>query len=105
VEFNRRYKLLGAVLERDREIIFAPLLDELHDKLLEENVAMMAQVIRRGVEDGSLRPIDPEKAALIIFVAGWTLFGQQRVSYAEILPVLAEITWRVSSHAEGSVSR
>jgi AcrR family transcriptional regulator len=93
VEFNRRYKLLGAVLERDREIIFAPLLDELHDKLLEENVAMMAEAIRQGVEDGSLRPVDPEKAALIVFVAGRTLFGQQRIPYAEILPVLAEITW------------
>jgi AcrR family transcriptional regulator len=94
VEFNRRYRLLGAVLDRDREIIFAPLLDELHDKLLEENVAMMAEVIRQGVEDGSLRPVDPEKAAFILFVAGQTLFGQQRVPYAEILPLFAEITWQ-----------
>jgi AcrR family transcriptional regulator len=109
VEFNRRYKLLGAVLDRDREIIFAPLgavldrdreiifaplLDELHDKLLEENVAMMAEVIRQGVEDGSLRPVDPEKAAFILFVVGQTLFGQQRVPYAEILPVFAEIAWQ-----------
>jgi AcrR family transcriptional regulator len=93
VEFNRRHKLLGAVLERDGEIIFAPLLDELHGKLLEENVALMAEVIRKGVEDGSLRPVDPEKAALILFLAGQTLFGQQRVPYAEILPVFAEIAW------------
>jgi len=91
VEFNKRYGLLDAVLARDRDIILAPLLDELHDKLLEENVAMMAEVIRRGVEDGSLRPVDPEKAALILFVTGQTLFGQQRVPYAEILPLFAEI--------------
>jgi AcrR family transcriptional regulator len=94
VEFNSRYRLLGAVLERDREIIFAPLLDELHDKLLEENVAMMAEVIRRGVEDGSLRAVDPEQAAFILFVVGQTLFAQQRIPYAEILPVFAEITWQ-----------
>ena len=53
----------------------------------------MAEVIRRGVEDGSLRAVDPEKAALILFVAGRTLFGQQRVPYAEIMPLFAEITW------------
>ncbi len=93
VEFNKRYKLLDAVLVRDRDIIFAPLLDELYDKLLEENVAMMAEVVRRGVEDGSLRPVDPEKTALILFVAGRELFGQQRFPYAEILSQFAEIAW------------
>lgn len=93
VEFNKRYGLLNAVLVRDRDIIFAPLLDELHDKLLEENVAMMAEVVRRGVEDGSLRPVDPEKTAFILFVAGRELFGQQFVPYAEILPLFAEMTW------------
>jgi AcrR family transcriptional regulator len=93
VEFNRRYKLLDAVLQRDRDIIFAPLLDELYDKLLEENVAMMAEVIRRGVEEGSLRAVDPEKTAFVLFVAGRELFGQQHVPYAEILPLFAEIAW------------
>ena len=91
VMFNSRHRLLGAVLERDREIIFAPLLDELHDRLLEENVAMMAEAIRAGVEDGSLRPVDPEKTAFILFVAGEALFDQRRVPYAEILPTFAEI--------------
>jgi TetR/AcrR family fatty acid metabolism transcriptional regulator len=93
VEFNKRYGLLDAVLIRDRDIIFAPLIDELHDKLLEENVAMLAEVIRRGVEEGSLRPVDPEKAAFVLFVAGQALFGQQRVAYAESLPLFAEIAW------------
>ena len=92
VMFNRRHRLLGAVLERDREIIFAPLLDELHDRLLDENVAMMAEVIRGGVEDGSLRPVDPEKTAFLLFVAGEALFDQQRIPYSEIVPLLAEIT-------------
>jgi AcrR family transcriptional regulator len=91
IEFNRRHKLLGAVLDRDHEIIFAPLLDELLDKLLEQNVAMMAEVIRGGIEAGALRPVDPEKAAFILFVAGNALFGQQRVAYADVLPVFAEI--------------
>ena len=91
VEFNKRYGLLDAVLVRDRDIIFAPLLDELYDKLLEQNVAIMAEVIRRGVEDGSLRPVDPEKTALILFIAGRELFGQQRFRYAETLPLFAEL--------------
>ncbi len=92
VLFNRRHRLLGAVLERDREIILAPLLDELHDKLLQENVAMMAEVVRRGVEDGSLRPVDPEKTAFILFVAGEALFDQRHLPYAEILPLFTELT-------------
>ena len=91
VEFNKRYGLLDAVLVRDRDIIFAPLIDELHDKLLEENVAMMAEVLRQGVEDGSVRPVDPEKAAFILFVAGQALFGHQRFPYAEILPLFADL--------------
>jgi AcrR family transcriptional regulator len=93
VGFNRRHRLLSAVLERDRDIIFPPLLDELYDKLLEENVAMMAEVVRRGVEDASLRPVDPEKVAFILFVEGRALFDQKHVPYAEIMPLFAELTW------------
>lgn len=40
-----------------------------------------------------MRPVDPEKEAFILFVAGQTLFGQQRFPYAEILPLFAEISW------------
>lgn len=92
VEFNLRNRLLSAVLERDAEIIFAPLLDELFDEVHEVNVAMMAEAIRVGVEDGSLRPVDPEKAAFILFVGGRALFNQTRIPYAEVLPLFIEMT-------------
>jgi AcrR family transcriptional regulator len=94
VEFNRRDNLLGAVLDRDAEIIFAPLLDELHDKLLQENVAMMAEVVRAGIDEGTFRRVDPDRAAFILFVAGRALFNQQNLPYAEILPLYVEITLR-----------
>jgi hypothetical protein len=73
-------------------IDFAPLLDELHDHLQEENVAMMADVIRAGVDDGTLRGVDPEKAALVLFVAGRALFRQPHVSYEDTLAVFFELT-------------
>src|SRR5262245_28235676 len=44
VEFNRQNRLINSVFRRDNEIIFAPLLDELHDQLTRSNVAMMADV-------------------------------------------------------------
>jgi AcrR family transcriptional regulator len=91
VDFNRRNRLLDAVLERDQEILFAPLLDELYAIVMRDNVAMMAEVIREGVADGSLAEIDPEKAAYVLFVAGRALVTLDDYPYDEILPVLMGI--------------
>jgi len=91
VGYNQRNKLLGAVLVGDAEIIYAPLRDELLDDVLERNVAMMAEVIRGGIETGELRPVDPEKAAFILWTAGNSLFAQQRVPYSDLLPLFATI--------------
>jgi len=94
VAFNRESRLLNAVLERDQEILFAPLLDELYDVVMRDNVTMMAEVIREGVEDGSLAEIDPEKAAYVLFVAGRALFGHHAYPYDDVLPVLLRIVSR-----------
>jgi AcrR family transcriptional regulator len=91
VDFNRRNRLLDAVLERDQEILFAPLLDELYAIVMRDNVAMMAEVIREGVADGSLAEIDPEKAAYVLFVAGRALVTLDDYPYDEVLPVLMGI--------------
>ena len=92
VEHNHETRLLNAVLNRDSDIIFPPLLDELHEMLLRKNVAMMADVIRDGIAEGSIRDVDPERAAFILYVSGNTLFNQTAFPYAEILPLFGEIT-------------
>jgi AcrR family transcriptional regulator len=42
VRFNRSNRLLDAVLDRDTDVIFAGVIEELHDSLLDRNGAMMA---------------------------------------------------------------
>jgi AcrR family transcriptional regulator len=91
VKFNRENKLLSSILNRDTEMVSAPLLERIAEELLEQNVSMMAAVIREGVEEGAMRPVDPEKAAFILFVAGQTLFNQEHHPYEDLMPLLAEI--------------
>src|SRR6266481_162550 len=61
VDHNRENALINSVYRRDGEIIFAPLLEELHEQLVHENVAMIADVIRDGILEGTLREVDPER--------------------------------------------
>jgi len=91
LEFNRDDPLLHSVYRRDGEIIFAPLLEELHGELVRENVAMIAGVIRAGIRDGTFRRVDPERAAFILFSGGDALSNQRRYSYDEVLPLYSEI--------------
>src|SRR5882724_859604 len=67
VDYNRENALINSVYRRDGEIIFAPLVEELHEQLVTENVAMIADVIRDGIREGTLRDVDPERAAFILF--------------------------------------
>ena len=95
VAFNRENSLINSVFRRDDEIIFAPLLDELHARLVKENVAMMADVIRDGIREGTLRDVDPERAAFILFVGGDALnqlHHEAYYPYEDVLPLYAEIT-------------
>src|SRR5213594_3896674 len=95
VAFNRENSLINSVFRRDDEIIFAPLLDELHERLVMQNVAMMADVIRDGIREGTLRDVDPERAAFILFVGGDALnqvHNQRYYPYETVLPLYADIT-------------
>jgi len=85
----------NSVFRRDDEIIFAPLLDELHERLVKQNVAMMADVIRDGIREGTLRDVDPERAAFILFVGGDALNQLHNQTYypdEDVLPLYADIT-------------
>lgn len=92
IEFNRRSKLMESILARDVEIILAPHLDRLNTDLLERNVAMIADVVRDGVREGSLRDVDPETAAFILFLGGDALRSQKHRPYNQVLPLYMEIT-------------
>ena len=91
IEFNRENALINSVYRRDNEIIFAPLIEELHEELLRQNVAMIADVIRDGIREGTLRDVDPEAAAFVLFVGGDALASQSHHAYQDILPLYAEI--------------
>ena len=91
IEFNRKNKLLTSILNRDTEIVHAPLLDDIRRDLIRENVTLMAEVIRDAVAEGSMRPVDPERAAFIVFMAGQTLFTQEYRPYQEVLPLYVDI--------------
>jgi AcrR family transcriptional regulator len=92
VEFNRENSLINSVFRRDEEIIFAPLLEELHEQLLRDNVKLMADVIRDGIREGSLRAVDPERAAFILFMAGDVLSNQTQYPYGDVLSLFGDIT-------------
>jgi AcrR family transcriptional regulator len=91
IEFNRENSLVNSVYRRDGEIIFAPLLEELHEHLITQNVAMIADVIRDGIREGTLRDVDPGCAAFILFTGGDVLSRQTHYPYQEILPLYSEI--------------
>jgi len=91
IEFNRNNKLLTSILNRDIEIIHAPLLDDIRRELIGQNVTLMAEVLRDAVAEGSMRPVDPERAAFIIFMAGQALFTQEYRPYQEVLPLYVDI--------------
>src|SRR6266850_1474816 len=91
IDFNRENSLVNSVYRRDGEIIFAPLLEELHEQLIAENVAMIADVIRDGIREGDFRDVDPERAAFVLFTGGDVLSRQTHYPYQEILPIYSDI--------------
>jgi AcrR family transcriptional regulator len=91
VEFYGERSLLNSLLARDEEMIFAPLLDELRQRLMDETVSLMAEVIREGIREGALREVDPDRTAYVLFVAGNALFNETHYPYDESLPVFMDI--------------
>jgi AcrR family transcriptional regulator len=94
VEFGRENALFNAIINRDLEMVLAPLLDEMNEQLMRQNVARMADVIREGVASGELSDLDPEKAAYVLWVGGNALFNQPFRQYADVLPLYADIILR-----------
>jgi AcrR family transcriptional regulator len=94
IQFAAENALITAIAMRDSDIVFAPLLERLYDEMARQNVAMMADVIRDGIREGSFRDIDPERAAYVLFMAGGTLSIQQHHPYAELMPVFEEIVYQ-----------
>ena len=92
LDYNTESKLFRSVMARDTEIIFAPLLEDLHEHVLSKNVAMMASVIRDGIKEGSIGPVDADKAAYILWITGDALFRHDVTRpYEDVLPVLSEL--------------
>jgi AcrR family transcriptional regulator len=94
VRFVAENALINAIAMRDTDIVFAPLLERIHDDMTRQNVAMIADVIRDGIREGSFRDIDPERAAYVLFMTGTTLSNQQQHPYADLMPVLEEIVYQ-----------
>jgi len=94
IRFAAENALITAIAMRDTDIVFAPLLERLYDDLRRQNVAMMADVIRDGIREGSFRDIDPERAAYVLFMAGGMLSLQQHYPYEELMPVFEEIVYQ-----------
>jgi AcrR family transcriptional regulator len=94
IRFAAENALITAIAMRDTDIVFAPLLERVYDDLRRQNVAMMADVIRDGIREGSFRDIDPERAAYVLFMTGGMLSLQQHYPYEELMPVFEEIVYQ-----------
>jgi AcrR family transcriptional regulator len=91
MEIRARDKLLDSILAKDTQIILAPLVNDLYGQLASQTVAMMAQVIRDGIKEGSFLPLDAEKLAYVLYIGGEGLYNQKRYHYREIVSIYATV--------------
>lgn len=92
IDFNSENRLFNAILARDEELAFAPLLDDMNEHIMRHNVAKMADVIRDGIARGEFRAdLEPEATAYVLWVGGEALFRQRRRPYDEVLPIYVQI--------------
>src|SRR5881628_2095419 len=68
--------------------------EEIFRAVMRENVTMIADVIRDGIREGTLREVDPERAAFVLFTGGDALSSQSHYPYQEVLPLYGEIVMR-----------
>jgi len=94
IRFAAENALITAIVTRDTDIVFAPLLEQLHDDMQRRNVTMIADVIRDGIREGTFGDIDPDRAAYVLFMTGTTLSLQQHIPYAELMPVFEQIVYQ-----------
>lgn len=81
VAFNAESALFRAVIDGDADMVAPPLREPTARKVREGTVSMMADVLRAGIDEGSLRPIDPDATALVLYVAGQALFNEPGRGY------------------------
>lgn len=93
-EFYAESRLLLAVLRRDDRMLPASMLGEVHGRLAEQTISLLAEVVQQGIDDGSIRVVDPRKVAAVLFAAGHALFQQSEFAYEELAAVLADVAVR-----------
>jgi AcrR family transcriptional regulator len=91
VAYSRESRLLNAIWTRDTDVILAPLLDDLHAWVSKQNLALVSEIISDGVGEGTLRDLDPDKAAYILFLLGRSTFDQRVYPYSELVPTMIDI--------------
>ena len=91
VAYNRESRLLNAIWTRDTDVILAPLLDDLHAWVSKQNLVLVSEIIRDGVAEGTLRELDPDKTAYILFLLGRSTFDQRDYPYSELVPTMIDI--------------
>jgi TetR/AcrR family transcriptional regulator, fatty acid metabolism regulator protein len=94
IQFAADNALITAIAMRDTDIVFAPLLERVHEEMQRQNVAMIADVVRDGIREGTFRDVDPVHAAYVLFTAGSILSVQRTYPYAELMPVFETIVYQ-----------
>jgi TetR/AcrR family fatty acid metabolism transcriptional regulator len=94
IRFAADNALITAIAMRDTDIVFAPLLERVHEDMQRRNVAMIAGVVRDGIREGTFRDVDPERTAYVLFMAGSILSVQQSYPYAELMPAFETIVYQ-----------
>jgi AcrR family transcriptional regulator len=94
IRFAAESALITAIAMRDTDIVFAPLLERVYEEVQSRNVAMIADVVRDGIREGTFCDVDPERAAYVLYVAGSMLSVQQSQPYAELMPTFETIVYQ-----------
>jgi AcrR family transcriptional regulator len=94
IRFAAENALITAIVTRDTDIVFAPLIEQLYEDMQRRNVTRIADVVRDGIREGTFGDIDPERAAYVIFLSGGALSLQQHIPYAELMPVFEHIVYQ-----------
>ena len=71
--------------------------------MLNQQVELIAEVIREGIAEGSFRPVDAEKTAFVLILSARSLFHQDRYPFDGLLPLFSELTTAglMTSQSEG----
>ena len=91
VVFNRENQLLNAIWTRNSDFIVEPLLDDLYRWAMAQNVALLAELIRDGVSEGTLRDCDADKTAYVLSNFGHGVFGQGGLPYSDLVSTMTDI--------------